>query len=411
MTSLSTSGIRHPLHPKITFGTVLLGCALALPLRAETTPPSSIEERVGKLEAQLQNLQQENQQLRQQLGEVASQSVATAKQKWPEVRLNVLGSVEYAVNNAPDEPNSVTLGDVDLVTTARVNEQASATSDYVVASNHGGFVYEIERLFVSYKFNDAFNLDVGRFHTAMGWYNNFYHNGTYFQTTRDRPNLFLFEDNFGILPVHSTGLSLNGDIPSGSAGLSYSLEVSNGRNYTSNEHEALQIEDDNNFKAFNFQLRAKPEALAYWQFGAGAYHDTLTTALDPANAPDLTRIDQVIFSGFAVYKSPVVEWFTEGALVGDQPRDGHRHWTFSGYTQLSRKFGKLRPYVRLQWQDSAGGDPVLRLIGQDVSSWDAQVGLRYDFTSMMALKFEFDHSQPAGEASTDEFSNQLSFRF
>jgi hypothetical protein len=285
--------------------------------------------------------------------------------------------------------------------------------DFVVASNHGGFAYEIERLFASYKFNDSFNLDVGRFHTAMGWYNNFYHNGVYFQTTRDRPEMFLFEDNQGILPVHSTGISLNGEIPSsGSANLSYAFEIANGRKYTAIEDEALQIEDDNNYKSFNFQLRAKPEALQNWQFGVGAYHDTLTPVLDPVNEPDaVTRFDQLIFTAFTIYKTPVIEWYTEAALVGDKPTDGTREWTSAAYTQLSHKYGKFRPYIRLQWLKGAAEDPVMELIGQNVSSWDTQVGVRYDFTTMMALKVECDHRMPKIGSSVDEFSTQLSFRF
>lgn len=396
---------------------VTIGFASAGGLHAQSSqvpadPVAALADRVTRLEQQLDNVQQQNVQLRQRLGEVSAAPAVSAQPRFPEIRLNVLGSIEYAFNNAPDEPNGMALGDIDLVTTARVNDHAGVTSDYVIASDHGGFVYEIERLFVSYKFNDAFNLDVGRFHAAMGWYNNFYHNGTYFQTTRSRPDLMSFEDDSGLLPVHGTGLSLNGDIPSGSANLSYSVEVTNGRDYTADSGHALQIEDDNDFKAFNFQLRAKPDALANWQLGVGAYHDTLTPVLDPENTPDATtRVDQWILTGFAIYKTPVIEWFTETALVGDEPVGGDRHWTFAGYTQVSHKFGKFRPYVRYQWEDAAHGDPVLQLIDRSASMWDVQFGVRYDFTTMMALKFEFDHAKPQDESSTDEFSSQLSFRF
>lgn len=379
---------------------------------ADAPTPPSVEERLSKLEAQLNQVRTENQALHQQLGDVASQVSASSTPSYPHVRLNVLGSVEYVFNNIKDDPNSAFIGDIDLVTTAQLNDHAGVTSDYVVASNHGGFVYEIERLFVSYKFNDAFNIDVGRFHTAMGWYNNFYHNGVYYQTTRERPLVYDFEDNGGILPVHATGISLHGAIPSGSLNLSYSFEISNGRNYVSDEHQALQIEDDNNFKAFNLQLRAKPDKFEHWEFGAGAYHDTLTPVLDPVNAPDVTtRVDQLIFTGFAIYRSPVVEWYTEAVLMGDKPVHGTRDWTFGGYTQLSKKFGKVRPYLRVQWLDAAEHDPVLAVIGQTVPWWVTQVGVRYDFTNMMALKFEYERTMPKGESSTDEFSSQLSYRF
>ena len=301
---------------------------------------------------------------------------------------------------------------MDLVTTAKLNENGGATMDYVVAYNHGSFAYEIERLFVSYRINDYVNFDVGRFHTAMGWYNNFYHNGVYFQTTRDRPEVYEFEDNAGILPVHSTGISMNGALPSATLGLSYSLELSNGRSYTANEDEALRIEDDNDHKAINVQLRSKPEALADWQFGVGAYHDILSPVLHPETAPDTTtNVDQLIFSAYAVYKSPLVEWFTEGAIVGDRPDGGNRHWTFAGYSQVSHKFGAFRPYARYQWHDVAESDQVMILIGRNVSTWGTQVGVRYDFASMMALKLEYKYDKPSGEDSSNSVTGQLAFRF
>src|SRR5207247_10157642 len=49
------------------------------------------------------------------------------------------------------------------------------------------------------------------------------------QTTIDRPFIFAFEDEGGILPVHNVGLSASGQIPSGRLGLRYIAEIGNGR--------------------------------------------------------------------------------------------------------------------------------------------------------------------------------------
>jgi hypothetical protein len=322
--------------------------------------------------------------------------------------MHVLGSIDFEASNEKNEKKQFELGDIDVVVAAHLNERASVVTDLVVASNHGGFGIEVERFVASYKFNDSFNLDVGRFHTAIGWYNNFYHNGTYFQTTTDRPEPFIFEDNGGILPVHSVGLSLNGEIPSGSANLSYSFEIANGRNFSAGSVAELSPEDDNNYKSVNFQLRAKPDGLADWQFGAGVYHDTLTPEIAPGFSP---RVDQLILSAFAVYKTGSFEWFTEGFAIGDEPRHDHRHWTGAAYTQLSEKFGRIRPYVRLQWRSAAEHDPVLQLMGQNTSVWGPQLGVRFDFTTMMAAKVEIERSQYQNGPAIDEFNTQLAFRF
>lgn len=392
----------------------LLLCGSFLPsaLRAEAPATPSIEERLNKLETELAAVRQENATLRSQLGTVAARvdaapAPAAPVDKWPKLSFQVLGSFDYHMSSAKDEKSQLELGDVDLVVNGRLNEHASALADFVVASDQGGFGFEVERLIASYKFNDAFNLDVGRFHTAIGWYNNFYHNGTYFQTTQDRPEPFIFEDNGGILPVHSIGFSLNGAIPSGSANLSYSFEVANGRNFSQGSVESLAVEDDNNYKSVNLQVRAKPDRWDNWQFGAGIYHDTLTPEVTPGA---FLRVDQLIFSTYAVYKSSDIEWFTEFFAIGDKPSDDHRYWTEAGYTQVSKKFGQFRPYARLQWRDASIGDPVLGLMGQNESVWGPQLGVRFDFTSMMAVKFEIERSLYKNAGHVDEFFTQLTFR-
>ena len=47
-----------------------------------------------------------------------------------------------------------------------------------------------------------FNVSIGRGHTAMGYWNQTFHHGKWFQTTTDRPAIYRFEDDIGILPVH-----------------------------------------------------------------------------------------------------------------------------------------------------------------------------------------------------------------
>jgi len=40
-----------------------------------------------------------------------------------------------------------------------------------------------------------------------------------------------------------------------------------------------------------------------------------------------------------------------------------------------------------------------------------QIGVRYDFTTMMAVKFEVERSQFKDGPAVDEFFTQLAFRF
>jgi len=325
---------------------------------------------------------------------------------WPKVQFTVQGDVDFHVNNGSDVHNSFFLGDFDPIVTAKLSEKASVLGDFAVTSDNDfgdGFNFDIERLFAEYDFNDYFKIQAGRFDTDIGYYNNVYHNGTYFQTTVDRPAIYDYEDNGGILPIHSTGISVNGDMPSGSLNLHYVAEVVNGRNYNLNT-PVFAVEDNNDFKAFNLALSAKPEWTPGFQFGGSAYHDTITT-------PGLQRTDQWILAGYEAYRTGQYEWLTEGVFMRDAAAGQGSYWTSAAYTELSRKFGSFRPYFRMEWRNSPSGDPLLAYIGQNVSVWGPTVGMRYDFTPMMALKAEYEHNEQRGSGPEDQFTLQWTFRY
>ena len=352
--------------------------------------------RVDVLEAELSSLKS---------GAVAAEPppAAVMRDTFPKVQFNLLGDVTYHLSSDHSDKNTFGEGDIDPIVTAKFSENAGMLGDFVIAANHDGFGFEVERVLLQYTVNDYFNIEAGRYHTAIGYYNNTYHNGTYFQTTTERPSIYLFEDGEGILPVHSVGISVNGDIPSGKWGLHYVAEIANGRDYSPGRNP-FAIEDRNDAKAVNVALSAKPEWLPGVQIGASVYHDSLT--------PDgVARTDQLILSAYAVYKTPVFEWLNEGVFLRHAPNGDQAHWTSAAYTQVSRRFGKVRPYVRLQWRNSPEADPVLALIDQNTTLWGPTIGVRYDFTPMMAVKAEYEHTERRGEKSLDEMTLQWTFRF
>lgn len=374
---------------------------------AQTSRPVTVDSAV--LEKLMQRIDDLESQVKTLKGSPAAPVTATApapeavtvRDTYPRVQFNILGDITYHVSNGKGDSHTFGLGDVAPLVTAQLSEKASVLGDFVIASDQDGFSFEAERLLLRYNVSDAFNIEAGRFHTSIGYYNNTFHNGTYFQTTAERPEIHHFEDDDGILPVHSNGISVNGDIPSGGWRLRYVAEVANGRDYL---NPGLHVQDNNNFKAFNLALSARPEFLSGTAFGASAYHDTISLKRG-------RRADQWIYSLYGVYKTPAFEWLNEVLLMRNHPKNKRVYNTTAGYTQLSRKFGALRPYVRLQWRNSPEDDPVLEAIEQDHSIWGPAVGLRWDFTPMMAAKAEYEHEKPRGEKSLDELTFQWTFRF
>jgi hypothetical protein len=87
--------------------------------------------------------------------------------------------------------------------------------------------------------------------------------------------MFSDEDNGGILPVHQVGVTVQGEIPSGSLGLHYIGEIANGRAFSMSNAEVQNFADRDNMKAVNGGLFVQPDALPALDVGFSFYHDTI----------------------------------------------------------------------------------------------------------------------------------------
>ena len=170
---------------------------------------------------------------------------------------------------------------------------------------------------------------VGRFHSAIGYYNTAYHHSAWLQTTTGRTFLFQFEDQGGILPIHNVGATASGRIPSGALGLHYVAEVGNGRSSRSPLNEPVQnVLDENNRKSVNFAVFARPDAVRGLQAGLSIYRDLLA----PQNSP---RIGETIFAAHAVYVGLNIEWLNEALVLRHAPQGTSRVFDTPGfYTQF-----------------------------------------------------------------------------
>lgn len=319
------------------------------------------------------------------------------------LRIRGFGDVNLRGSDQRGSTTSFGLGQLDLFVTSDVSERFKLLSEIVFeADPQNSFGVDIERLLLQYSPNDLFKLSVGRYHTAIGYYNTAYHHSTWLQTATGRPFLFEFEDNGGILPIHNVGISASGLIPSGRLQLHYIAEVGNGRASRSPLAEAVQnVVDENNGKSVNLALFATPEAIRGLQVGFSAYHDHLT----PANAPG---IGELIFAAHAVIVRPNFEWLNEALLIRHAPRGARVFNTPGFYTQISKRFGSYRPYFRYQYVNESDAEPVFPNVGRQQGP---SVGLRFDASESVALKFQFDHTDMRNQPSYNTLGLQLGFTF
>ena len=319
------------------------------------------------------------------------------------MQIRGFGDMTFHGSDAHGTHTAFSLGQLNLFVTSDISEKFRLLSEIVFeADPANSFGVDVERLLLQYSMNDYFNLSVGRYHTDIGYYNTAYHHSAWLQTAVGRPLLFQFEDNGGMLPIHNVGASLSGAIPSGKLGLHYVAEVGNGRASSSPQAEAVQnVVDENNGKAVNFALFARPNAVHGLQVGFSAYHDSL----HPVGIP---TIGETIFDAYGILQRPSFEWLNEALLIRHAVQGGHVFDTPGFYSQVSKAFGQYRPYFRYQYVNESPQEPMFPFVGLQHGP---SVGLRYDATEAVALKLQYDRTMFRQQPSVNGLQLQFAFTF
>jgi hypothetical protein len=320
----------------------------------------------------------------------------------PRLQLQGFADMNFRASDQKGTTNSFALGQLDLFLTSRLSEKFSVLGELIVeAGSDNQFSFEIHRLLLRYAHNDYFNFSAGRFHSAIGYYNTAYHHGSWFQTAANRPFIFAFESKGGILPLHNVGLSITGRIPSAPFGLRYVAEIGNGRASRSPLDRAVQTAvDENNGKAFNLGIFARPKALSGFQTGFSIYRDNLT----PNGSP---KVGQTIMAAHLVYQNKLYEILNEAVVVRHTLNDRVFH-TPGFYTQFARRFGSARPYFRYQYVNAPSDDPIFHDVGRRNGP---SLGLRYDVSDFAAFKAQYDRTLRRRLSSINELILQLAFTF
>jgi hypothetical protein len=302
------------------------------------------------------------------------------------------------VNGAP---RSFNIGDFDLFTNTRISDHWSVLGELLITSDFSNeFGAELDRLMLTYKHNDYFKISFGKFNTALGYYGNSFHRAQYFQTAIGRPIMYSDEDNGGILPTHSIGVTATGKVPSGSLGLNWVAEVSNGR--SASDVPVQNFVDENNGKAVNFALYARPDWAHGLQTGFSLYRDTMHPA-------DLGAMNQKIYTAHLVYAGSRLEWLNEGSMVRHTIQaDNQDFRSYTAYTQIAYAFGKTRPYFRYDVLNVRSADPVF---GEIARQSGPSVGVTRRISNFVVLKLQYGRLARIEHSSANGFTGQLAFAF
>lgn len=330
----------------------------------------------------------------------------------PRLDMRFFGDVGYAAGKTAGSPgvNSFGIGQLDMFLTSRINDKFSVLVETVFEHDGNSATVDIERLLLQYRPTSKLRFDIGRFHSAIGYYNSAFHHGKWFQTAASRPFLFRFEDEGGILPLHGVGVSASGRILNfDKLPVSFAVELSNGRSFASGSPGGVQNTlDENRGKALNLSLSARPEAIPGLQVGTSLYRDRLT----PFGG---TNINEIIHTAHAVYIHNGLELLNEGALLRHstaasslgRSREGR---TVGFYSQAGYRINRVVPYFRADYANS-GRDWVTRPLIGEGGRRALATGMMFDLSQYASLKFQVDRVRPGKRAPSWEYLLQFAFAF
>src|SRR5688500_15809414 len=138
--------------------------------------------------------------------DAAAQDVVTGRQQR---RGFLFGDVVYVVRDQSVR-DGFFIGQMVGHGNATLSERVSFFGELSATARPDGYAFEVERAILRYDFNDLLKLSVGRYHTAISYWNTAYHHGLWLQTSVSRPEIIKVGGRF--LPVHFIGAVAEGSL-------------------------------------------------------------------------------------------------------------------------------------------------------------------------------------------------------
>lgn len=298
-------------------------------------------------------------------------------------------------------------GAFNLFMTSKVTDKVSVLAELLFEFDPSNGVHtDLERMLINYSVSDYLNLSAGRFHTSIGYYNTTYHHASWLLTTVNRPFLFAFEDQGGILPTHNVGVAASGLIPSGPVGLHWVAEMGNGRTSHSVSGAVAEpvqtAQDENSRKSYNFAAFARPAGVPGFQAGFSVYGDRLYPTIGP-------KIAETIWDGYLTYHPSGLEFTNEAVVMRHAIEGSSQVFHNTGfYSILSKNLGRYRPYFSYEYLNIARNEPVWGGVGL---RHGPSTGLRYELNESVAFKLEYFRLLRRAIADVSGVRTQISFTF
>jgi hypothetical protein len=434
------------LRRRIAPAALLLAAMLASTAQAQPASPDAarLEQKLDQSLRLIQALSQRVEQLEKQLA-VAQRPAAAASAPAPDATAARLDEVEKTVSQLtaggnrdiresglamhgfadvgfsqvrhapPGMRSGFAVGSLDFYLTPELGPNIKTLVELNFGVNgEGETEADLERAQIGYVFSDQLTLWLGRFHTPFGYWNMAFHHGAQIQTSILRPRMLDFEDDGGILPVHTTGLWGTGSVRTGAGKLVYNLYMGNGTRIHDGALDPNPAGDDNRNKVVGFSVghrfNGALEGLAVGVHGLRQTVDAEATNNLPASR---TRLGML--GGYGVYDNDGWELIGEYYRLRNTDLSGgtgdHGSWT--GYAHIARTFQeRWTPYYRFEKASLDPSDNYFAAQANGHSYTRHVLGLRFNADPRAALKFELNRTRDDGLArALDELRLQYAVSF
>ena len=320
----------------------------------------------------------------------STEAQATVRQMethYPSLQVRGFADVNFAATDQKGATSGFNQGQLVLHLASPLSRKVSYFGEITFNAQPTGYTVEVERSIIRYDYNDFFKLSFGRYHTPIGYWNAAFHHGSWLQTTISRPEMVKFGGTF--IPVHFVGFLVEGNIPSGGAGLSYSAGVGNGRgSIISRPGDAG---DNNNNRAWVANLYSRPVKLYGLQMGISVYRDKLTV---PVIGGSPNNFREWISAAHIVWTKENPEFLAEFANVNHRNvltnfiTNNQAYYAQIGY-RLPWFEKTIKPYYRFEHTHTSLNEQVLT--NQDLVQ--SILGVRYDITNYASFKAEYRNTK------------------
>ena len=278
-----------------------------------------------------------------------------------------------------------------------------------------GAIIDLERLTLGYTFNDALKIRAGRVHTPLGFWNTSFHHGSQLQPTINRPEFLVFEDDGGILPVHTVGIYLSGRVKTDALTAEYGVLVGNGARMTSEDGSSSVISpnnvaDNSGGKSVAFHAALSPRMVSGLKVGVSGH----MARIQDDDSPGVTDVDvdQTILNASLMYTLGNLDLMGEYFSIKDEDKIGaagdntsNAYYGLISYTVADRWV----PYLLYENMSVTETDPYFAALGTaDVQK--SVVGLRYNLSYRSSIKAEF-RGVEWGSDDWNEYGIQWSLAF